>query len=635
KNARKTLNVFWNVVNFATTYMAIDHFDAQRITKETVRAHLNQEDLWLISRTEKLKNEFTRQVNALELHKAGRALEQFILDDLSRWYVRLIRDRMWSEEGDVGKLAAYRTLFDAIMDTTLLLAPMCPHLAEEVYRHMDGSKPTVHMMDWPSSDLTRVDERLEKAMAMVQEIVDTVTRERQLKNVKLRWPMKRIVIKVDSNDALTSLRALESILKSQANVKEIEYVGTGEEWSETILNVVPNPMAIGKVYRQWASKIAVLLQSRPAGLIKESMQRGEYSLGIEGQLVKIEPNMVSFTVSLPKDIYAATFSGGEVYLDFEVTREIEAEGFSREIIRRVQQTRKEMKLDVEEFVKVEVLADTKVAEYVKMWKSHIMSEVRSKSMELVFEVHGEQVGKWEIEGERVEIGVSSMNLRDSIKDLAKIPGLTPKAAEALVDAGVRNEADLKQLGEDRIEDITKLSKAEVRKALHYTDRSAEICKAVPEGSGKIMDRSEMTPYLLRIPRMNEVKAEMLYDAGYDSLDKLQAADKDALKNVPGLGSKTIDEVLKYVSDGGFQRCSACATCGHEVTAKELNCPACGASLRAEVTEEETEAPKAQGLQDGYSYLIKDDRSDRSYELFMEQLKLGKRGFCITRNYPVK
>jgi hypothetical protein len=334
-------------------------------------------------------------------------------------------------------------------------------------------------------------------------------------------------------------------------------------------------------------------------------------------------------------VYAATFSGGELYLDFEVTREIEAEGFSREIIRRVQQTRKDMKLDVEEFVKVEVLADAKVAEYVKMWKQHIMSEVRSKSLELVMEVHGDQVGKWEIEGEKVEIGVTSMNLRDSIKELAKIPGLTTKAAEVLVGAGIRTEADLKQLGEEKVEEMTKLPKADVRRALHHSDRSVEACKVVPEGTGKSMDRSEMTPYLLRIPRMNELKAEMLYDAGYNSLDHLQTADREELKNVPGLGSKTIDEILKYVAEGGFQRCSACKTCGREVTAKDLNCPDCGTSLRAEVTEEEPEAPKSQGLQDGYSYLIKDDRSDRSYEFFMEQVKKGKRGFCITRNYPVK
>ncbi|MDD1772526.1 MAG: isoleucine--tRNA ligase [Methanomassiliicoccales archaeon] len=637
KNARKTLNVFWNVVNFATTYMALDKFDPQKVSKDAVRPNLRQEDIWLISKMEKLKNEVTRQINAYELHKAGRGIEQFILDDLSRWYVRLIRDRMWSEEGDVGKLAAYRTLYDTIMDTTLLLAPICPHLAEEVYRHMSAELPTVHMSDWPTSDLTLVDERLEKAMSMVQEIVDTVTRERQLKNVKLRWPMKRVIIKVDNNDTLVALRAMEDILRSQANVKEVEYVSPGEEWKETVLNVVPNPLAIGKVYRQWASKIAVLLQSRPANLIKDSMQRGEYSLGIEGQLVKIEPNMVSFTISLPKEVYAAAFSGGEIYLDFEITKEIEAEGFAREIIRRVQQTRKEMKLDVEEFIKVEVQANSKVAEYLKMWKDHIMSEVRSKSFELVPEVRGDAVGKWDIEGEHVEIGVVSMNLKDSIKELTQIPGVNNRTAETLVDAGVRSLADLKVMSEEKIEQTTKLSKPDVRKIMHFFERAQETTKAVPEANGKTLDKSDLIPFILRIPRMNELKAEMLYDAGYDSVEKLQNSDRELLSQVHGLGSKTIDEIMKYIGDGGFARLSVCPKCGREVTAGELNCPSCKTSLLVEMAEEEDlEAPpQPVGLQEGYSYLIKDDRSERSYKLFVDQLKKGSNGFCVTRNYPLK
>jgi hypothetical protein len=129
---------------------------------------------------------------------------------------------------------------------------------------------------------------------------------------------------------------------------------------------------------------------------------------------------------------------------------------------------------------------------------------------------------------------------------------------------------------------------------------------------------------------------MLYDAGYDSIEKLKTVDKEELKNVPGLGSKTIDEFMKYVVDGGFQRCSVCPKCGREVTAADLSCPACGTSLVLEVTEEPAEGKaEVAGLQEGYSYLIKDDRSDRSYQLFMEQLKKGGRGFCITRNYPLK
>jgi rubredoxin len=341
--------------------------------------------------------------------------------------------------------------------------------------------------------------------------------------------------------------------------------------------------------------------------------------------------MVSFTISLPKDVYAATFSGGEIYLDFEVTKEIEAEGFAREIIRRVQQTRKDLKLDVEEFIKVEVRADSKVAEYIKTWMPHIMKEVRSKSMELVDEVREGLITDWDIEGEKVRIGVSSLNLRGAIKELSGIPGLNPKAAEALVDAGVRSAADLKQMSDEKIEAITKLGKADVRKVLHYFDRAPDICKA-PELSGEPMEKTKMLPYLLRIPRMN--KAEMLYDAGYDSPDKVKVADREELRAVPGLGSKTIDAILRYASEGGFERCSVCPQCGREVSPAELNCPDCGRSMRLE--EEEAEGVvKPTGLQGGYSYLIKDDRSDRAYQMFIEQLKKGGRGFCITRNYPIK
>ncbi|MCG7840552.1 MAG: DUF835 domain-containing protein, partial [Methanomassiliicoccales archaeon] len=106
-------------------------------------------------------------------------------------------------------------------------------------------------------------------------------------------------------------------------------------------------------------------------------------------------------------------------------------------------------------------------------------------------------------------------------------------------------------------------------------------------------------------------------------------------SVPGLGSKTIDEIIKYINDGGFERCTICSNCKREVTAGDLKCPSCGTSLLVEVEDEADTVTKIQGLQGGYSYLIKDDRSDRSYQLFIEQLNKGTKGFCVTRNYPLK
>ncbi|HSV42152.1 MAG TPA: isoleucine--tRNA ligase, partial [Methanomassiliicoccales archaeon] len=414
KSARKMLNVLWNVVNFAGTYMSIDNFEPSKVSIDSLAAHMRPEDRWLISRTEKLKNEVTRSLNAYDLHKATRSIEEFVLDDLSRWYVRLIRDRMWKEEGDLDKVSAYKVLFDTIMSINLMLAPICPHITEKIYAHLDGSKASVHMLDWPSSDLTKVDDRLESSMTVVQEIVEIVTRERQTRNMKLRWPLKRMVLLPSTNDSLESLKKLEDILLPQGNLKEIEYVAPGDDWPETVLTVIPNPNAIGKVYRQWASKIAVLLKSRPAKLIRDSVDKGEYQLGIEGQFVKIEPNMVSFESELPKNVIAVKYSSGMIYLDFEITPEIEAEGYSREIIRRIQQMRKDMKLDVEEYISVEMNAPSKIEEFVKIWQDHIMSETRCRKLQYMTEPNGEYKVNWDIDGEKIQFGLTSLHIKDAI-----------------------------------------------------------------------------------------------------------------------------------------------------------------------------------------------------------------------------
>jgi isoleucyl-tRNA synthetase len=125
---------------------------------------------------------------------------------------------------------------------------------------------------------------------------------------------------------------MEEVLLSQANVKKVEYIPPGQEWKEMVLDVVPNPNAIGKVYRQWSSKIAMMLKTRSAADIKEAIGRGTYSLGIEGQIIKIEPNMVSFTATLPENVAEVKFSEGELYIDFNMNEEIEAEGYTRELI---------------------------------------------------------------------------------------------------------------------------------------------------------------------------------------------------------------------------------------------------------------------------------------------------------------
>ncbi|HUL39495.1 MAG TPA: DUF835 domain-containing protein, partial [Methanomassiliicoccales archaeon] len=584
--------------------------------------------------------------NSYELHKACRVMEDFILEDLSRWYVRLIRDRMWSEKGDLDKVAAYKVLHEALLSLVKVMAPFCPHITDEIYQHIDGSLESVHMLDWPAGDTTRLDERLEQSMATVQELVDLVTKERQSRNIKLRWPMKRVVVRAVNNDAMESMKQLESVIFSQANVKAIEYIPPGQEWSEIVLTAEPNPNAIGKVYRQWASKIAVLLKSRPAKQIRDNIEKGSYSLGIEGQMIKIEPNMVSFTSSLPDNVEGATFNGGDLYMDFEITPEIEAEGFARELIRRIQQMRKDIRLNVEEYVRAEVRASVKLTEYFKTWHDHIMSETRCRRLEFVDAPQGDHSASWEVEGEKLQVALTSLHFKKALDELLTINGLSQEGALALVESGYRSLADLKPLSEERLSDLPGLPKNDVKRISHHLFRTEEGPAPHTEAArpAKTLSKEALVPYLLRIPRMNQVKADMLYEAGYDSIDKVKSASKEDLRKVKGMGEKTVDEIVAYASKGGFETMVKCESCGSMVPPDKLNCPSCGAKVSIESMAEEEDkgeaarpkAPVAEvELERSFTYLIKEEKAERSYQLFERALAKGMKGFCVTRNYPLK
>ncbi len=614
RNARKMLNILWNVFKFASTYMSIDNFDPESMDNRELERGFRPEDHWMISRTERIKSEMTKYLNSYELNRACRVLEDYIIEDLSRWYVRLIRDRMWKEGGDTDKLAAYKVLFDSLMTATKLLAPVCPHITEEIYRHMNGNLESVHMLDWPTPDLTKVSERLESSMEVAQELVENIASERQQVGLKLRWPLKRVVIRCKSEEMMRSLSTLSDVIASQGNVKSVEFLTPGEDWDEMILSVIPNPHAIGKVYRQWSSKIAVLLKSRSAKQIRDSISKGEYQLGIEGQMVKIEPNMVSFSSSLPPDVIDVQFSEGEMYIDFLITPEIEAEGYARELVRRIQQMRKDMNLDVEEFVSTEVKTSATIAEYFKVWRDHIMKETRSRGLILTDKPEGEYSVDWKVEGNDIRISVTSLNLKASIDELMTIPRLGQDRALALIEGGINNIDELKRKDEEYIEKIKGISPEDVTIIIDFLRKSETGEKTqgdeIPEEEAS--DPMEMViEYLLSIPGMKEDIAVSIYQAGYDSVEKLRSASEEDLSPMAG---DLAGEIVNFSPK---------------------------VKLKKDTEGRKAPKPPLEGdgvtidLEKSFTYLIEEERSKRSYELFEKAIEDGLKGFCVTRNYPLK
>lgn len=342
KNARKVLNTYWNVVNFASTYMVIDGYDPEAHSLEEVSAHLRDEDRWMISRTEKMKKAATEYLETRELHKLARMLEDYIMEDLSRWYVCLVRDRSWSEDSDMeaDKIASYFTLYYAIMNTALVLAPIAPHISEEIYQHMGGKKLSVHMEDWPKYDPALIDEDVEHSMALIQNIVDIIAAERAKMKSKLRWPLLQVFVRGNDADVNKAVKTFDEVLSAQGNVKKIVYLGKDE---------IP---------------------------------------------------------SVEKDIEPVEFLEGMIFIDFNVTPEIEAEGYARELIRRIQQMRKDMKLNVEQYVDCQVASDDYLIGLFRTWEEHIANEVRAKTLSFVAEPQGADVKSWEVMGKDITIGIS-------------------------------------------------------------------------------------------------------------------------------------------------------------------------------------------------------------------------------------
>ena len=341
KNARKVLNTYWNVVNFASTYMIIDGYDPEAHPLSEMSAYLRDEDRWMISRTEKMKAEATEYLESRELHKLARMLDEYITEDLSRWYVCLVRDRSWSEDSDMeaDKNASYFTLYYAIMSTALVLAPIAPHISEEVYQHMGGKLGSVHMEDWPKCDQSLIDDELEHSMSLVRGIVDLVAAERAKMGSKLRWPLLQIFVRGNDADVNAGVKRFEGVLEDQANVKKVVYLGKDE---------IP-------------------------------------------ETADIEP---------------VEFEEGTLFIDFSVTPEIEAEGYARELIRRIQQMRKDMKLKVEQFITCEVSAEDRLVGLFETWKDHIANEVRAKSLTFTSEPKGAEVKTWDVTGKDITIGIS-------------------------------------------------------------------------------------------------------------------------------------------------------------------------------------------------------------------------------------
>lgn len=218
EEVRKALNILWNSYSFFTTY-AVD-FRPKLL-------NLNVEDRWLLSRLNTLISEATGHLENFEVHLAARKIVDFIMNDLSRFYIKLVRDRVWVSEKGKTKTAALSTLYYSVTTLTKLLAPITPFISEEIYQNLERnlnpkSEKSVHLSSWPVANKKFVDKNLEEMMNIGKSIIDATLSARQQANIKLRWPIRRIVVVSTDKKTHEAATKLRKILQFMTNAKSIE-----------------------------------------------------------------------------------------------------------------------------------------------------------------------------------------------------------------------------------------------------------------------------------------------------------------------------------------------------------------------------------------------------------------------------
>jgi len=414
----RAVNILWNVYRFPLPYMILDKFEPLNRNGiwdgAYVRAHLGHmpdEDRFIISRINTVAAAVDIALKECQLHRATRELVNFILEDLSRWYVQLVRPRMWSEAESADKRHAYETIYYIMRRLTSLLAPFCPHLTEEIYQNLRcGNDPaSIHLLDWDAGDAALVDASLEHAVDIIRSFDDACANARQAGKRKLRWPVSEVVVVTNSEPVKDAIERLNAVCMDRANARKVSVVMG--RWERIGWHAEPVMKALGKGFGKNSFKVKGLIEAADGNHIKAEIEAGRtVKLNTGSEIFDIGMEHVTFSEKLPSDIFSAPMQDATVYVDIRLDEDLEKEGYEREVIRRIQEMRKQLDLVVSEFISVEVLVnDLRVYNLLRNNSNHtiageVLAVVPDRGVLFTFLKPGDRlkdhdsVKDWNIEG---------------------------------------------------------------------------------------------------------------------------------------------------------------------------------------------------------------------------------------------
>ena len=377
---RKFFGTLYNTYGFFALYANVDGWtpDAGCQTPDAGCQTPDAEiDKWILSRLNSLIKEVTSAYEAYEPTKAGRAVSDFVQDDLSNWYVRLNRKRFWGGEMDADKQAAYYTLYTCLKTVAQLMAPNAPFYGDRLYRDLTGE--TVHLSTWPVADEALINLDLERSMSLAQQATSMILSLRKRAEKNVRQPLQKAVIPAPDQETLEALLHVQDLIKSEVNVKEMVIVLAEESEIKLVKKIKPNFKVLGKKVGGMMKQLAAAITQMSQDDIATFETSGTFEL-CNYALVAEDVDII--TEDMPGWLVA---NNGviTIALDIELTPALIEEGIARELINRIQNLRKSSGLEITDRIAVQLENREEIAAAVTNCNDYIASQVLATSLVLV------------------------------------------------------------------------------------------------------------------------------------------------------------------------------------------------------------------------------------------------------------
>ncbi|SRR5579883_29301 len=386
---RKLFGTLTNTYGFFALYANIDNYVHDQEGRPTAGASLLASnsrleiDRWILSKLNSLVKECRANLDAYELTRPARAIHEFVVEQLSNWYIRRNRRRFWKSEQVADKQAAYETLYECLVTVAKLMAPLAPFFSDWMYRALTaeaGGKESIHLELYPAPNEALIDKALEKRMEAAQVASSLVRQMRERARIRVRQPLERILIPVANRAEREELRKVEDVIREEVNVKRVEYVEAGD--SDVIkLRAKANFKSLGSRLGKAMKSVAAKVQKLSQDEIREYQSTGTLKLEIDGAEVVLERGDIEVSAEDVEGWLVASEGGFTVALDTHLTPELRSEGMAREFVNRVQNLRKESGFDVTDRIGIFVASKSdEIMAAVRAHAAFIQQETLAESI---------------------------------------------------------------------------------------------------------------------------------------------------------------------------------------------------------------------------------------------------------------